>query len=230
MGSVGKSDKEKEIGYLLDVYDRVFQFFYINNENYFKRTQILMFALQIGIATAFIKLLDNVFKSHKTETSIYIALVIVSLLGIIFCFIWLTMIQRQRNVLQYSKMYLRFIEDQLMNLGVPLSIYRAESKILYFGNRVFFCNRSEMRNEIERETLCNDYSSPKAFPDRNERLKVRLMGLEKWVVYIIRFVWVLCLCISVANTFGFGELSQVYEAKSSPRKFDRKIAGYALMK
>jgi hypothetical protein len=33
---------------------------------------------------------------------------------------------------------------------------------------------------------------------------------------------------SVANTFGFGELSQVYGAKSSLRKVDRKIAGYGL--
>lgn len=190
--SADRSRRENKIRHLLDVYIKVYNHLNQSHAHYFQRTQILMFAIQGGLIAAFIKLLTIGKLKNNTILSsldaLYFVLLAISALGIIFCFIWLSMIQRHWDVLEYSRCYLRYIEGQLMKLGVPLAIFRVESAIFFRKRHIFFGNRyEEGRNHFFQ----------KKFPyEENREAKIGLIKeSEASVVRIIRLVWAICFSI-----------------------------------
>ena len=183
------SEKENEIKHWLDVYDQVFRFFQINNDNYFKRTQILMFAIQIGIATAFIKLLDIVFRdsqNYSVLTLLNFALFIPPLLGAVFAFIWIWLIKRQWIGLQFSRCYMKYIEGYFLKNNVPLAIFKLEGTVFNSQNRVRY-----------------DYPSgydikPLYFPESpTKKYRLRFTRIEELVACIIMSFWISILFIFI---------------------------------
>jgi len=104
----------------------------INNDNYFKRTQILMIVAQAALFTAFSKVLamknPKIFEGFSFLTQ-RIVLVLITAFGAGFAGLWYVFIRRQCNVLALCKGYLRGIEKYLMQLGVPSGYWTYESKL-----------------------------------------------------------------------------------------------------
>ena len=185
------SEKENEIKHWQYAYEKVCEHLNLIHDHYFKRTQILMFTIQIGLATAFIKLLVTDFTNPNLllcKLQAYYVFCVISFLGVVFCFIWLLMIKGHWEGLEYCRCYMRYIEGHLMKLGVPLAVFRAESVISYLLNRINF-------DDEERKDKDNHNKYQKVFPYRKKKADIGLMNLEKWVVRIIRLAWVLCFSI-----------------------------------
>jgi hypothetical protein len=183
-------EKENKIKHWQYAYDKAFTFHQINIESYFKRTQILMFTIQAGLATAFIKFLSNVFSNTQNSVStLYLALIIISSLGIVFCFIWLSMIERQWNTLEHCRCHMRYIESHLINLGVPLALFRSGAAIFFHHSCVIFGNDKKCEN-------CKSKLCQKRFPyEEDKKSKIGLMDLEKHIVFIFGFIWAVCFSI-----------------------------------
>jgi hypothetical protein len=184
-------EKENEINHWQYAYDKVFMLYQINIDTYFKRTQILMFAIQGGLIAAFIKLLATGKPNDGyilSEYILYFVLLAVSVLGIVFCFIWLSMIKRQWNTLEHCRCYMRYIEGYLINLGVPLALFRSGAAIFFHHSCVIFGNDKKCEN-------CKSKLCQKRFPYDSKEAKTGLMDLEKYIIFIIRLIWAVCFSI-----------------------------------
>jgi hypothetical protein len=207
VGRTRRSSKEDKINHWLETYKILHNHFNLGQEFYFKRTQILMFAIQIGLATAFIKILIAVFDKSQTSYStcsiselhpLHFALLVISLSGIVFSFIWLTMIQRHWYVSEYCRCYLRYIEGRLMELDIPLAIFRVESAIFHSQRHVFFGDKyEEDKNSFFQ----------KEFPYEGMKAKIGLMNLEKWVVWVINLIWTICFSIFSYQSLKSGDIT-----------------------
>ena len=106
-----------------DVYDQVQKFYSLNNENYFKRTQILMVVIQSALFLGLINVFGTSNFSMK-RASIFI----ISFLGILASYAWKEMIERQRQRLELCRYYMRFIESKL---NIPLDFCTYEKKVFH---------------------------------------------------------------------------------------------------
>ena len=116
----------------LKAYDHVLKILEINNDNYFKRTQILMIVAQSALFVAFAKVLAvknaRIFEVSGLLTQ-RCALRLITFCGAVFAVLWYVFIRRQCNVLDLCKGYLRGIEKYLMQLGIPSGYWTYESKL-----------------------------------------------------------------------------------------------------
>ena len=116
----------------LAAYNHVLKILEINNDNYFKRTQILMIVAQSALFVAFAKVLavkdSRIFDGFALLNQRG-ALLLITGFGAVFAGLWYLFIRRQCNVLNLCKGYLRGIENYLMRLGVPSAYWTYESKL-----------------------------------------------------------------------------------------------------
>ncbi len=115
----------------LAAYDHVLKILEINNDNYFKRTQILMIVAQSALFIGFVKILtvkkDTLNQSALiTKPLALIALFVIALLGSLSAVVWIHFIRRQSNVLNLCKSYLKCIENSLMQFHVPSGYWTYE--------------------------------------------------------------------------------------------------------
>lgn len=193
-------DKENEINHWLDAYDKVFTYHQINIDGYFKRTQILMFAIQAGLVAVFIKLLSTEKPNNGAILSVcglYWVLLAISGLGVFSCFIWLIMIRRYWITLEHCRCHMRYIERHLMNLGVPIALFRSEAAVSYRNYWVIFADDNDKKCKKNcKDTPCQDkYKCQKRYPYKKEKAKIGLMNLEKLMLYVIRLAWAICFSI-----------------------------------
>ncbi len=181
----------------LAAYERVLDIYKMNNDNYLKRTQIVMIVAQSAIFYAFVKVftLDadklKSFTSMNSTTLQGITLIMLATLGALSALVWIHFIVRQCNVLSLCKAYMRTIEDDLMRLGVPLGYWTYEGMV----------SHPESYNESELGILHNKGSRffPSwLFPDESKHLKIGLTRIEKRIACFLFFLWTaLLLGISV---------------------------------
>jgi hypothetical protein len=182
----------------LAAYGHMLKILEMNNDNYFKRTQILMIVAQSALLIAFVKLFTgpapNGFKNPLLMKPII--LLAIAVLGIIASSIWLRFIERQCTVLNLCKTYLRAIEDSLMRLGVPLGYWTYEGVVSYPEEY-----KQHQKDMIYREHLL----FPKwLFPCENKQKKIGLTKIEQGIAWILLGLWIVlivlvlvswCLCI-----------------------------------
>jgi len=191
-------EKENEIKHWQYAYDKAFTFHQINIDTYFKRTQILMLAIQGALLATLIKFLtiDESINGSTLYQYKFALLTIISILGIVFCFMWISMIQRQWYTLEHLRCHMRYIERHLMKLDVPLAIFRSESIMSYHQGCVFFGDDEQCKKrENDRCQSCQ-----RKYPYGGKKKKIGLMKLEEQIVYIIRVVWLLCFSIFLYQT------------------------------
>lgn len=119
------NEKNEEIENLKYSYDRALDIFKLSNDNYFKRIQILMVALQVGLFYALIKLLHPIPYSGKG----FPLPILVAVLGIVIAVIWQKLMNRQMQYLELQKRYLRNLESKFVKLDVPMDYFSIESAI-----------------------------------------------------------------------------------------------------
>jgi hypothetical protein len=182
MAEQENSDQIK-IKNLLDVYDRIFNLFKANNDNYLTRTQILMFAIQGAIFASLGKL---VFDSIDTENISLIKLSNFILVAFISFFGFLaSLVARQWKSLELFRCYMRYIERQLMDLHFPLACFRAETLVLKYNHFIKF----------ESSNNCPDSEIPTIFPYNGRKVKFGLMSIEKYIAWFLSAFWFSCLFI-----------------------------------
>ncbi len=120
----------------LAAYEHTLKIYQMNNDNYFKRTQILMIVAQSVLFVTFVKLFSGAAPTSFSDplTAKRIALLAIAFLGVIAASTWWFFIHRQGNVLNLCKTYLRGIEDALMRLGVPSGYWTYESMVSNSGS------------------------------------------------------------------------------------------------
>jgi hypothetical protein len=121
----GENGENEEIRNLKYSYDRALEIFRLHNDNYFKRVQIIMVALQAGLFFALIKLLHPVPESWEG----FPLPILVTALGIFIAVIWQKLMNRQMQYLELLKRYIRNLEAKSMELGVPIDYFNVEAAI-----------------------------------------------------------------------------------------------------
>lgn len=176
----------------LNAYDHVLRVYQMINDNYFKRTQILMIVAQSALFVAFVKLFTGTALSSFRDPLLAkrIVLLVIAGLGILAAYMWWLFISRQCNTLNLCKTYLRAIESSLMQLGVPSGYWTYESMtsypdtykkdprlcILHKATWLFPCWLFKPSWLSKRET---------------KRLKIRLTKLERWIAIGLGILWFL---------------------------------------
>jgi len=192
-----EEQKDKKSKVLLDTYDRVFDIFQLNNDNYFKRTQILMFAIQAALFAGFIKLawdtqIETIISSASLNIVKFILFVFIPLFGSISAFTWVELITKQWNVLELYRCYLRYIERNLLELQIPLACFRAESLVFKYKHYI----------EFEGSKKDNDPEIPTIFPHNGRKVELSLMTIEERTAIFLFAFWMSCIVTLLTYTIN----------------------------
>ena len=191
----------------LQAYAQVWSIYQTNNDNYFKRTQILMFAIQVAIFAVLAKLIGDM-----DDTSIFslpalklASLWIIPLFGFLSALAWATLITRQWNVLELYRRYMRYLERVLMaDHHFPLAAFTLEKAVFKDRLRIVFGCHGARHNPGDKEL------AEESFPDRCKKgkMKIRMMHIEECIAVFLMSFWFAC----------FGTLL-VYRFCKNPRCF-----------
>ncbi len=178
------TDREEAKNYL-DAYDRLLEIFKLNNENYFKRTQILMVFMQSALFVAFSKL---AWRSDGTnKIMVFMSMMLVSILGIMSARIWYRLITKQADYLEFCKSSLRNIEYHLVNLGIPLQYFKGESQVFHYGLPHCFGWSGERFPHSDRAREGKGIF--------RHKVKGCLINIEKEIACILIFIWIFLFLI-----------------------------------
>lgn len=106
-------------------YDKALDIFKLLNDNYFKRVQIVMVALQAGLFIALMRLLSPLPGSWKD----FPLPIIVTILGLCIAWIWDTLMIRQMQYMMLIKNYIQNIEAKFVELELPIDYFNVEASI-----------------------------------------------------------------------------------------------------
>lgn len=115
-----------EIENLKYSYDRILDIFRLHNDNYFKRVQIVMVALQAGLFIALMNRLTPIPKSCRE----LILPIFVAVIGLFVAYIWKVIMNKQMQYMELLKRYLRNLESRFVDLEVPLDYFIIEAAII----------------------------------------------------------------------------------------------------
>ena len=118
---------ETETNGLLVAYTKMLDIWKVQNENYFKRVQVAMGIIQVGLFLAVVKVLSPLPTSWREA----ILPVFLAVLGILSARMWTGLNEKQTQYMEFCRSNLRNIERRLSTLGVPLEYFTLES--LVFG-------------------------------------------------------------------------------------------------
>jgi hypothetical protein len=114
---------ENEARNLMDSYSKIFTQWKLHNDNYFKRVQVVMGILQVGLFLAVLRQLSPLPKSFAEG----LIPIVLGILGILSALMWLKLNAKQGQYLEFCRRMLRNLEARLVKLGVPLEYFTAES-------------------------------------------------------------------------------------------------------
>ncbi|GAX60922.1 phage shock protein A [Candidatus Scalindua japonica] len=200
-------DKEKREN-LQYSYNRTLDIFKIANDNYLKRVQIIMVALQTGLFIALMRLLSPLPDSWKD----FPLPIIVTIIGILLSTLWNGLHNKQIQYLELMKRYLRNLESELAESKVPMDYFNIESALSYHITEVKVEKiktkiiGKEIRTENEKDRHVFFEGSEDRYPDKGNSGKmlgglvnlesllgkgalwfwrVFLFSLIAWVVFIV---------------------------------------------
>lgn len=173
----------------LAAYERVMKVFEMNNDHYFKRTQILMIVIQSALLLSMGKLLSKISGKYSADmgeiitvlkASPHTALVglfigaILSVLGIVGAYAWVRMITRQHQRMELCRTYLRDLESKMCNrLSIPLDYFRKETQAFHDSRNVHFDGT-------------NDFPSG----EMSGKIEGGAMNIEKRIAYYLIVLWI----------------------------------------
>lgn len=123
-------DPENEIKNCMDSYSRILDVWKVMNDNYFKRVQLFMGIIQVGLFLAALKLLS----STPILIGAVLLAVLLGILGIMSAFMWMSLNKKQAQYLEFCRRSLRNIESRFAQLKIPLQYFTLES-LVFNGHR-----------------------------------------------------------------------------------------------
>ena len=121
-----------------EAYKYILEIFKIYNDNYFKRTQVLMVAIQSVLFVSSIHYLSRFGTKSWSEKYSWLLLAVVALLGIGAAWLWYRANTAQRNYLEFCRFHLRNIEAYFEKFDIPLYFFTSESKAYFDRETVRF--------------------------------------------------------------------------------------------
>jgi len=186
-------------------YDRVLNLFYSSSEHYFKRTQIIMIAIQASVIIGLTNLSKannpicsaiSLNKGNTLSNNIWIPFLIG--FGLLSAFIWYLTINRHHSHLEFLRRYLREIEEQLTSLGLPFYMFTVERKMYSkdFSNNKHTFYTGECVPDYNKGiiALLNKIS-------KHLRPRLGLMELEQWIVVLLILFWIELITLSLTCRF-----------------------------
>jgi hypothetical protein len=187
----------------LQVYQQVWNVYQTSNDNYFKRTQILMFAIQVAVFAALAKLAGDIGKSDilSLPPLKLVLLWIIPLAGSLSALAWATLIVRQWNLLELYRRYMRYLERVLLDKKVPLAPFtlekavftRQEQKCILFDSCAAIGNSQSRSRGVDQEY----------FPDYGARgrMRIGMMRIEEYIAVFLLSFWFACLVTLLFYSF-----------------------------
>ncbi|MBU0661699.1 hypothetical protein KKG22_06030 [Patescibacteria group bacterium] len=200
VSAVDRDALDAERNTILNAYCIQFDVWKVQNDNYFKRVQILMVVIQAALFTAALR-----FIPPKSESwcEIFIPMVI-AVLGIFSAHHWTSLNEKQNQYMEFCRRTLRNLESRLVELGVPLRYFTLEAHV--FGPlRTEITNSAgtSMRTKGDRHVAhfawsTEDYPDPDEKEDNIHELRKvgdGMMICEKKIAWGVLCVWALGLIL-----------------------------------
>jgi len=193
-----RANHEGEVKNLMDSYGKILDVWKVHNDNYFKRIQIFMGLLQVGLFLAAFKLLFPLPKSF-TEALIPVFL---GIMGILSASMWIGLNKKQNQYLEFCRRTLRNLESRLGSLGVPLEYFTSES--LIFGRHrecpptLYSAATETVEVGGDKRHLLRFLWSEESYPESDEykglhsitKVSGGMVWYERRLAQIARWVWV----------------------------------------
>ncbi len=177
----------------LDAYDRVFDTFKLNNEHYFKRTQILMIFIQSILFVALTKIvLIKPGEETILQLSLPLAGLLVSFIGFCAAWVWNTLVIRQHQLLEYCRWYMVWLENRLGDEGVPLAYFKHESLLFHH------CAKTDQKYYKHCDPNSGKVS---IFPRYKRKARCNLMGLESGIARFLIAFWIACVATFIGQAW-----------------------------
>jgi hypothetical protein len=120
-----KTPSNQESRDILDAYRVHLDVWKVQNDNYFKRVQLLMVAVQAASFAASLKFLDL----KGVSGTQLLMLTTLAILGLISAQRWMTLNEKQHQYMEFCRRPLRNLEHRLAKLGVPLRYFTLEAHV-----------------------------------------------------------------------------------------------------
>jgi len=174
----------------------------VQNDNYFKRIQIIMVVIQVALFTAALRLIPA-----KPGPWYEIVIPIgIAILGLLSAWHWFSLNEKQNQYMEFCRRTLRNLETRLVNLDVPLRYFTLEA-------HVFGPLRTEIKNSAgtsvntvaERHIAHFDWSQEN-YPDLDTKEKkiheLNMVGggmipFEKEIAIGVIWVWTIALIVLI---------------------------------
>jgi len=184
----------------LQAYQQVWSIYQTSNDNYFKRTQILMFAMQVAVFAALVKLIGdidggNIFPKSPLKLA---ALWMIPLVGFLSARAWALVIVRQWNLFELYRRYMRYLERVLMTEhGVPMAPFTLEKAVFSKDQNCILFDSCEAGGNPQTGRDEQEY-----FPDCGERgrMKIRMMRTEEYMAVFLMSFW--CACLGTISVYA----------------------------
>ena len=185
---------------ILDAYRILFDFFKLQNDNYFKRIQILMVVIQVALFTAAFKFVS--VTSESWDEVKVVTLVGIAIIGIVSAWYWSLLNTKQNQYLEFSRSMLRNLESRLVELGVPLRYFTLEAHV--FGparKEIISSAGTSVRTEDERHIATFEWSKEE-YPGEGgihalRRVSGGMFKSERKIAFGLICVWTIVLILTV---------------------------------
>jgi hypothetical protein len=225
-------NSEDQAKTLLDAYGKIMDVWKVQNDNYFKRVQVAMGVIQVGLFVAILKMF---FPLPTTWTQAVLPITI-AILGFVSGIMWVKLNGKQIQYIEFCRRSLRNIESKLAMLKVPLEYFTLESivfgpisecRLPYSASIEKIINASGK----ERSQITFRWSGEK-YPDTDSHKKTLhsitrvsggMVSFESWLAKGAVALWVLiAITLSIAffkpcNDESFVTIKQ-NEVKALPNK------------
>jgi hypothetical protein len=147
---------QEEAKNCLDAYDRVMKSYEMNNDHYFKRTQILMIVIQSALFVALAKLASGAHSRYAAATDkVHLvwgaaSIMVLSILGVLGALFWFLMIIRQHKRMEFGRTCLRHLEHR-MSCVVPLQYFQKEQDAFWYREPVNLLGTNEFSLKFMRD-------------------------------------------------------------------------------
>jgi len=192
---------------LLDSYRIHLDIWKVQNDNYFKRVQILMVGTQVMLFSGVIKLMESGLHSHwPGADSLRIAapipaarfgLMVLCLLGLIASWVWVNLHKKQRQYLEFTRCSLKNLEFRLAEVGVFVRYFSLEGVAFDANSVPDHADASVRLGPGQRRHVYFEWSErcyPNPTSDAQDHLprnvKSGMMRIEGRLSSVIAFVWI----------------------------------------
>ena len=195
---------------LLDAYRLHLDVWKVQNDNYFRRVQVLMVAVQAALFAAALKVVDL----KEASWTQLLVLAVLAVLGVISAQNWMALNDKQTQYMEFCRRTLRNLEHRLTELGVPLRYFTLEANVFSPPQTelqaVPSLSGTEIQTEGTRRIALFTWSGDR-YPEQDtqekrvhESAKVAggMIAFERRMAGGIGVVWILALIGIIAATIA----------------------------